>query len=127
ADDDRLALVREKPHETSRIPADSLFDFDRAILKANSDRELLKWVKVLNDLRGESVMIEGHTDSTGQPDYNKRLSLQRAIAIQSWFVKMGVKGALTFSVNGFGEERPVASNATPEGRQMNRRVEIKFR
>jgi outer membrane protein OmpA-like peptidoglycan-associated protein len=69
------------------------------------------------------VMIEGYTDNTGKPDYNKRLSLRRAEAVRDALVSDGInaQGVIT---KGFGSEYPVSSNKTEAGRQENRRVEI---
>ncbi len=126
-EDDRLILIQDKPHETPAIPADALFEFDGATIKPNAETLLRKWVTLLSQQKGKRVVIEGHTDSVGTPEYNRALSFRRAIAVQAWFVGAGVDGAAFFGVDGLGEGKPIASNATPEGRRLNRRVEIKFR
>jgi outer membrane protein OmpA-like peptidoglycan-associated protein len=69
------------------------------------------------------VTIEGHTDSTGSDSYNQMLSQQRAQAVSSVLIRDGVE-AVRIDTVGYGESRPVASNATPSGRQLNRRVEL---
>lgn len=73
-----------------------------------------------------SVTIEGHTDNTGNAAYNQQLSLKRAEAVQNYLTAKGVKKD-QIKVAGFGEEQPVSSNDTPEGRAKNRRVELKFK
>jgi outer membrane protein OmpA-like peptidoglycan-associated protein len=69
------------------------------------------------------VRIEGHTDSNGDPKYNKELSQRRAEAVSAWLVQHGVDGGRLASV-GMGEERPIDTNATEQGRRNNRRVEF---
>ncbi|MEJ7735240.1 MAG: OmpA family protein [Polyangiaceae bacterium] len=70
------------------------------------------------------VLIEGHTDSVGKKDYNLALSNRRAASVRNWLVKHGVD-VNRLQSKGFGLEQPIADNATPEGRQINRRVEFK--
>ncbi|NJO25582.1 MAG: OmpA family protein, partial [Bacteroidia bacterium] len=67
------------------------------------------------------LTVEGHTDNVGIADKNKILSLQRAYAVKEYLVKRGIK-ADRITIAGYGEEQPVASNNTPEGRAQNRRV-----
>jgi outer membrane protein OmpA-like peptidoglycan-associated protein len=69
------------------------------------------------------VRVEGHTDATGNPGYNKDLSQRRAEAVSEWLVRHGVDRNRLHSV-GFGEERPIDTNATEAGRRNNRRVEF---
>jgi len=72
------------------------------------------------------VVIEGHTDSTGSSDLNARLSLARATSVRDALVIRGVSADLITS-EGYGEDRPVADNNSPEGREQNRRIEFKVR
>src|SRR5947207_2916710 len=74
----------------------------------------------------EQVTVEGHTDSVGTPFYNQTLSEQRASAVSTYLIDEGVPSPRITSI-GYGETRPKASNDTPEGRQLNRRVEIHIR
>ena len=69
------------------------------------------------------VVIEGHTDSTGQRGYNQNLARRRAEAVRDYLVSQGAPADL-FAVEGIGPDRPVANNRSPEGRANNRRVEI---
>jgi outer membrane protein OmpA-like peptidoglycan-associated protein len=69
------------------------------------------------------VSVEGHTDNVGAAAMNKSLSGRRAASVVDWLVKHGIDKARLSSV-GFGMERPIDSNDTPEGRQNNRRVEF---
>lgn len=70
------------------------------------------------------AVVEGHTDNQGAPAYNKVLSADRAIVVKRELKNRGVKGE-DVSIVGYGEERPVATNETAEGREQNRRVEVK--
>jgi len=71
-----------------------------------------------------SSVIEGHADNVGTRDYNRKLSLRRAEAVRAKLVDAVAAPLAKLDVAGFGEERPLADNATPAGRQMNRRVMI---
>ncbi|MEM7281031.1 MAG: OmpA family protein [Pseudomonadota bacterium] len=109
------------------LPDDVLFDFDKSTLKSSAVESLRDAADKLNTRRTLPVTIEGHTDSTGPSDYNQDLSERRAQAVKDWFVDHGVDQAETFKVVGKGESEPTASNSSDEGRQKNRRVEIKYR
>jgi len=71
------------------------------------------------------MMIEGHTDSTGSAEHNQQLSLNRANAVRNYLVGYGVDSRRV-TTQGFGESMPVASNDTAQGRQQNRRVELRI-
>jgi outer membrane protein OmpA-like peptidoglycan-associated protein len=70
-----------------------------------------------------AVNVAGHTDNTGDPTANKRLSAERAAAVKQTLVTMGVAGA-RITDEGLGPDKPIASNDTEEGRAKNRRVEL---
>jgi OOP family OmpA-OmpF porin len=70
-----------------------------------------------------SVVAEGHTDSIGSVSYNLKLSERRANSVRDYLITQGVP-ADRLEAKGFGKSQPVASNDTPEGRAMNRRVEL---
>lgn len=110
-----------------RLTSDILFDFDSAALRPASRttlRELAQTFARYSDINFLSV--EGHTDSTGAYQYNMDLSQRRANSVRSFLVGQGVPRARIVA-RGFGESQPKESNATPEGRQLNRRVEIHIR
>ncbi|MBA4168117.1 MAG: OmpA family protein, partial [Chitinophagaceae bacterium] len=71
------------------------------------------------------ITIEGHTDATGKPEANKSLSLKRAEAVKLYLVQNGIEEVRLTAI-GFGSEKPLESNKTPEGRAKNRRVEIRL-
>lgn len=112
------------------LPADVLFQFDRADLKTSAAHALQQALQLITTQQVRSVIIEGHTDSIGWPDYNKRLSDKRANAVKNWFVKHGAPGADSFVTKGLGISQPIALNTNPdgsdnpEGRRKNRRVSI---
>ena len=69
--------------------------------------------------------VYGHTDSDGSDQYNQQLSERRAVNVSQYLVQQGTDGRRYYVV-GYGEERPVASNASAEGKSQNRRVEIRL-
>jgi outer membrane protein OmpA-like peptidoglycan-associated protein len=105
--------------------SDVLFDFDRASLTPGAREKLSRLAGILAAYPGSYHMgFEGHTDSIGSKEYNLGLSVGRAESVRSYLLETGVPSPRMGQAIGFGDGRPVASNATPEGRQMNRRVEI---
>jgi outer membrane protein OmpA-like peptidoglycan-associated protein len=100
------------------------FDVDRATIKKVSDKLLDEVAGVLRD-HPEILKIEvqGHTDSRGAPAHNKILSGQRADAVRKALTKRGIAAARLTS-KGFGQDKPIADNATDAGRQKNRRVQF---
>jgi outer membrane protein OmpA-like peptidoglycan-associated protein len=111
------------------LAADVLFEFDQATLLPKAEATLTKAADFIRERAAGTVRIEGHTDAKGDDAYNQRLSDRRADSVRQWFGRKGLRG-LQFTSRGFGETRPVAANAKPdgsddpEGRQKNRRVEI---
>lgn len=102
-----------------------LFDNDRATLKEESTPDL---TRLLNLIQADSTIqaeVAGHTDSNGDDEHNMQLSTARAESVCAWLAERGVlRGRLT--ARGFGETRPIADNATEEGRALNRRVEVRL-
>lgn len=114
-----------------RLAKDGRVATQGILFATNSDRirpestptlaEIGKMLKDHPDLR---IGIEGHTDSDGEEAYNQELSERRAAAVKAFLVEThGISGD-RLQTAGFGESRPVADNATPEGKQQNRRVEL---
>jgi outer membrane protein OmpA-like peptidoglycan-associated protein/Tol biopolymer transport system component len=102
-----------------------LFDFDKFTLRPESTTELDKWVKFLTDNATLKIEILGHTDNKGTAEYNNTLSDNRAKAVYDYFVSKGInKDRMKWK--GYGFDLPIASNKTDEGRQKNRRTEIKI-
>ncbi|MCF8231608.1 MAG: OmpA family protein [Bacteroidales bacterium] len=99
------------------------FDSDSLIPKSRS--ELDRLLNFMKQNRGLEIEIQGHTDSIGTAAYNKELSRQRAIKVYEYLADNSVPQH-RMTVKGFGEEQPVATNQTEEGRARNRRTEIKI-
>jgi len=115
----------ERIGEGIKITFDSgvLFDVDKATLRPNAKTNLIKLSAILNKYEDTDILIEGHTDSTGSEDHNMDLSIRRAQSVSSYLATNRVLPT-RFNVVGYGETQPIADNATLEGRQLNRRVEI---
>ena len=105
------------------LPQDILFGVDQASVSIASQRDLQAVAQSLNNYPNTRVNVIGHTDSTGDAAYNQDLSERRAQAVAQVLLASGVSGARISAV-GQGENVPVATNQTAEGRQANRRVEI---
>jgi len=103
--------------------SDVLFDTAKYTLRPGAREKLAKISGILLAHPGLKVEVEGHTDSVGGEEYNQRLSEQRAAAVRDYLAQNGISMNHLTAV-GFGKARPVASNETAAGRQMNRRVEL---
>lgn len=101
------------------------FDTGKSTLRPESNAELDRLVKLMKDVSNLKIEIGGHTDNTGSAKLNEGLSADRAKAVMNYLVGKGIKGArMTFK--GYGSSKPVATNNTADGRQQNRRTEIKI-
>jgi len=114
------------PRGPSLTLDDVLFDFEQATLRPEADRTVARAVEYLQDNPDRNALIEGHTDHTGESDYNQTLSDRRSDSIGDALIASGINPNRITSI-GFGESQPVADNETVEGRQANRRVEIIFK
>ncbi|MFO0758696.1 MAG: OmpA family protein [Byssovorax sp.] len=105
-----------------KLPGPVVFESGKDILKPESD-EVLEVVKDYLDAKPEVTLlrIEGHTDSDGTHDGNQKLSELRALAVAHWLVAKGVDCKRLIPV-GFGQDKPVAPNDTPDNKAQNRRV-----
>ena len=102
---------------------DVLFDTNKSDLKSGGMRNVQKLAGVLKEYPLRNVLVEGFTDSIGSSEYNQDLSDRRARAVRTALQETGVASE-RISNRGYGKTFPVANNATAEGRQLNRRVEI---
>jgi outer membrane protein OmpA-like peptidoglycan-associated protein len=113
------------------VVGDALFDFDKAALRTDAEETLAAALPEISKLGGKPARVEGHTDAIGSDSYNQKLSESRATTVRDWLAQRGAIPGAT-EIRGFGKSKPVAANATedgkdyPEGRQKNRRVEVVF-
>jgi outer membrane protein OmpA-like peptidoglycan-associated protein len=109
-----------------RLTSDILFDVDSAALRPESRATLRDLAANFAQYPTNVIEVEGHTDSTGSDEHNMQLSQNRANSVREYLVNQGVTSR-NVTARGYGESQPKASNNTPEGRQLNRRVEINIR
>lgn len=103
--------------------SDVLFDTGKYTLKPNTQISLARVSGILQAYPGLKLQVEGYTDSTGSPDFNQKLSDNRAGAVRDFLVTQGVSPD-NIVATGYGESKPVADNGTAAGRQLNRRVNL---
>lgn len=108
---------------TVTLPQDILFAVDSATVSGGAQGDLFAVSRSLNNYPNSTINVIGHTDNSGDAAYNLNLSQRRAQAVTSVLINAGVLSNRIRSV-GRGEDQPIASNLTPQGRQQNRRVEI---
>lgn len=101
-----------------------LFATGEANLGPGSRRVLDQLVLLLQNYPANNVLIEGHTDKTGDPNYNLKLSQLRGENVRDFLIKEGGFANERFKVTGYGDTKPVADNRTKTGRSLNRRVEV---
>lgn len=102
-----------------------LFDTSKSTIKAESYRSLNQIVKLLNENQEANFRIEGHTDSAGDEEKNQKLSNDRAEAVRNYFIEQGISESRLTS-QGYGSSKPISSNKTVAGKNLNRRVEINY-
>jgi len=104
---------------------DILFDTDKAELRSNATEKLQSVVDDIKERdRQSTIRVYGYTDSRASADYNKELGMERAKSVEGWLLQNGQFDESSLKVVSMGEQNPEATNATAEGRQQNRRVEI---
>lgn len=108
------------------MPSDITFDTASADIRGQFRPILVDVSSVLEANPSSMIDVIGHADSRGSDDYNLDLSERRAMAVSSLLLNNGVQGERLLAY-GRGESEPVADNSTPEGQQLNRRVEIRVR
>jgi outer membrane protein OmpA-like peptidoglycan-associated protein len=117
--------VKEGPTgEMAQIPNEIMFAFDSDQLRPNAVNILAECAELINRKHAKHVSIVGHSDSVGRKNYNIELSKRRALTVKSWLVKQGGVAEEDLLAIGLGAKKPMASNATAEGRAKNRRVEV---
>jgi len=119
--------VRETEKEIQvLLGAEILFDTGQYVLKPAATGALQRVGELLKGYPELPISIEGHTDSVGLPQANQLLSENRAGSVKNWLVSNAGILDTRITTKGYGHTAPAASNDTPEGRQKNRRVEIKL-
>ncbi|MFZ6849192.1 OmpA family protein [Undibacterium sp. RuRC25W] len=109
--------------EKVTFSAETLFDFDKSIVKQEGKVALIDLLKKLEGMDTEVMVTVGHTDSIGTEEYNQKLSMRRAEAVKSYLVLSGVDASRIYT-EGKGKTQPIADNKTSEGRAQNRRVTV---
>lgn len=120
--DDDLSKVKLEAGKAVPL-RDIFFEHDRSELMPRSFVELKKLLKIMRQNPQLAIEVCGHTDSVGDDEYNQNLSEKRAKAVAEYLNNNGVEPSRT-RFKGCGSAQPVADNNTPQGRQMNRRVEF---
>ncbi|MEM8656678.1 MAG: OmpA family protein, partial [Pseudomonadota bacterium] len=105
------------------LPEAITFDIESSVVRPNSRQNILAISRNLQQYPNSTVQVIGHTDNTGTRRFNQGLSIDRANAVRNVLVQGGVNGGRIRTI-GRGENQPIASNGTVDGRQANRRVEI---
>jgi outer membrane protein OmpA-like peptidoglycan-associated protein len=105
--------------------SDILFEFDKWVIKKSVVPELDQWAAYFKNNPEVTAEIYGHADSVGPSAYNMDLSRKRAQAVVNYLTAKGITSD-RLTAKGFGESRPAAPNSSSEGRQKNRRVELKL-
>lgn len=120
----KMDVTASLPVQTVRLDSMSLFDVGQARLKDGSTKVLVDALVNIRAKPGWLILVAGYTDATGDEKSNQQLSLRRAEAVRNWMLQTSDIPATCFAVQGLGESQPAATNDTPQGRAVNRRVEI---
>ena len=123
-DDRDLSMVPLVKGNTATVN-NLFFDLGKAALKPESEPELKRILQVMKENKALVIEISGHTDNTGSDEINNKLSLERANAVKEYLLN-GLIESTRIRTKGYGKSKPKADNATEEGRQINRRVEIEI-
>jgi len=109
--------------EKGRVTLNVEFDFNKADIRKTSHQEIGNLAEVMKKYPGIMILLEGHTDNVGGVKYNEKLSQRRADAVKKYLAEKFSIEASRLTTKGYGLTKPVATNATKDGRQKNRRVE----
>ena len=120
-----VEVIREGDNLRLVMPSNITFAIDQSYITSGFHGTLDAIAKVMNKYEKTYLSIEGHTDSTGQAQYNQTLSEQRALSVKNYLLNQQILAARIATL-GLGESRPIASNQSASGRALNRRVEIQI-
>lgn len=120
-----VSVTRAGDQIILNMPSNITFNTDQDAVKSAFYPTLNSVALVLKKFNQTTVDVFGHTDSTGGDQHNFDLSQRRALSVANYLGAQGIDSR-RFAVTGFGATRPIASNATPDGRAQNRRVEIQL-
>ena len=122
-----IAKPKDQPAESAApvVLRNIFFEFGSAILKPESYAELERLANLLHNAPDLRIQINGHTDNVGDSAANLRLSEARALAVKDFLIGKGI-AADRLRHKGYGMQRPIADNDTPEGRARNRRTEFEM-
>lgn len=123
--DSGVKVIRDGDNLRLQLPSNITFATGSANISQSFNPVLDDVARVLKKYEKTTMLIEGHTDSTGSAEYNQQLSLNRAKAVRNNLVGNGVDSR-RITTEGYGESMPVADNDTESGRQLNRRVELRI-
>lgn len=118
-----ISVVRDGDQIHLQLPSNITFASGNASISPNFAPILQDVARVLNEYEKTTLLVAGHTDSTGEASYNQQLSVNRATAVQNRLLTHGVDSR-RLTVVGYGESMPISSNNTDAGREQNRRVEL---
>lgn len=118
-----VSVTRRGDEIILNMPGNVTFDVDSAGLKPQFFEVLDSVALVAQEFDQTVLIVDGHTDSTGSAEYNHELSRRRADTVARYIINQGV-APVRIESYGYGEQYPVATNNTPEGRNQNRRVEL---
>ncbi len=124
--DSRVSIVNTGNALIVTMPQDILFPVDSASLRDDLRADLRALARNLQQYPNSTVQVIGHTDNTGAAAYNQDLSARRANSVSRVLINNGVSAGRIVTI-GRGEDQPIATNQTPQGRAQNRRVEIVIR
>ncbi len=119
-----LIQVKKDARGTIISMSDILFDVGKATLTTDLKTSLAKIAGILTIYKDAHVIVEGHTDNQGSADFNQKLSEKRAGNVREFLIQPGGIDSTRLTATGYGFTKPIADNATKEGRQKNRRVDL---
>ncbi|MEX1220534.1 MAG: OmpA family protein [Idiomarina sp.] len=120
-----IEVIRDGDNIRLQLPSNITFQSGSASISSSFGPILTDVAKVLNKYEKTTMVVEGHTDSSGTAEYNQQLSVNRASSVQRELNNNGIDSR-RLTVIGYGESMPIASNSSDSGRQENRRVELRI-